>query len=59
MEPRGGTVFKAAFIEAEKIVKDIKDKKEYMPIIILLTDGDDFHPKETIEYIKTNVSIFI
>lgn len=59
LEPRGGTVFKAAFIEAEKIVKDIKDKKEYMPIIILLTDGDDFHPKETIEYIKTNVSIFI
>ena len=54
----GGTEFKEAFSEAQLLVDEINNKKEYIPIIILLTDGDDFHPEETIEKVE-KVSLFI
>ena len=53
--PSGGTEFKEAFKEAKKLLDEINNNKQYRPIIILLTDGEDFHPNETIEYVK-NVS---
>ena len=55
--PRGGTEFKKAFEESKKILDIINIQKQYRPIIILLTDGEDFHPNETIEFVK-NVSYF-
>ena len=55
-EAQGNTYFKKGFEEAGKILLEI-DKKIYNPLIILLSDGDDDEPKETIEYCK-KVSIF-
>ena len=55
--PKGSTNFKKGFEEAEKILLEI-NKENYNPIIILLSDGDDDKPNETIEYVKT-VSIFL
>ena len=51
----GGFECKGAFREAKKLLDDINNKKEYVPIIILLTCGDDFYPNETIDFVK-NVS---
>ena len=55
----GCTVFKKAFEKAKEILDEIHKKKEYIPVIILLTDGEDFFPDETINYIKDQVSIII
>ena len=59
LKASGGTVFKEAFIEAKKILDEIHLKREYIPVIILLTDGEDFYPNKTINYLKNEVSIFI
>ena len=48
--------FKKAFEAAKNIVEEINKKKEYIPVIILLTDGLDFEPEETINYIEKEVS---
>ena len=55
--PKGNTYYKKGFEEAEKILLEI-DKDKYNPLIILLSDGDDDEPNETIEYVK-NVRIFL
>ena len=55
--PKGNTYFKKGFEQAEKILLDI-DKEKYNPLIILLSDGDDNEPNETIDYVRT-VSIFL
>lgn len=55
--PKGNTYFKKGFEQAEKILLDI-DKEKYNPLIILLSDGDDDEPNETIDYVRT-VSIFL
>ena len=54
----GGTEFKEAFKEAKILVNEINEKREYKPVIILLTDGDTFHPDQAIIEAK-NVSIFL
>ena len=56
LSPDGGTYFKKAFEAAKNIVEEINKKKEYIPVIILLTDGLDFEPEETINYIEKEVS---
>ena len=55
--PKGSSCFINGFKEAEKILSDI-DNENYNPLIILLSDGDDDNPKETIEYVK-EVSNFL
>ena len=55
--PQGLTYFKKGFEEAEKILLEI-DKDKFNPLIILLSDGDDDEPNETIEYVK-DVSLFL
>ena len=57
LNPCGRTYFINAFKEAKKILEKLKDKKEYIPVIILLTDGLDFNSEETIKYIENDVSI--
>ena len=59
LEANGGTVFENAFKKAKEILEEINDKKEYIPVIILLTDGIDFYPEKTNNYIKDKVSLFI
>ena len=56
LKPRGGTEFLPAFQEAKTVVNNVRDSKGYTPVIILLTDGLDFHPEETIKYIENDVS---
>jgi hypothetical protein len=53
--PDGGTRFLEGFKRAKDILFTI-NKKEFKPVIILLSDGEDFCPYRTIEYIKENVS---
>ena len=56
-DPKGSSCFINGFKEAEIILSDI-DNENYNPLIILLSDGDDDNPKETIEYVK-EVSNFL
>ena len=58
LKPNGYTLFKKAFKEAKKILDNI-DRKELIPIIILLTDGLDHESEKTINYIKNEVSFFL
>ena len=58
LKPDGYTLFLSAFKEAKQILDSI-DRKEFIPIIILLTDGIDYGCNDTINYIKNEVSIFI
>ena len=57
LKPDGNTLFETAFKEAKKIIDNI-DRKELIPIIILLTDGLDHDSEKTINYIKNEVSFF-
>ena len=57
LKPDGLTLFETAFKEAKKILDNI-DRKELIPIIILLTDGLDKDSQKTINYIKNEVSFF-
>ena len=59
LNPGGGTEFTNAFKKAKEILDEIHYKREYIPVIILLTDGIDCHPKQTVDYIKDIVSIII
>ena len=52
LEAYGGTEFKEAFKEAKKLLVEINENKQYIPIIILLTDGEDFNPDEAIKLVK-------
>ena len=54
----GNTNFFKAFKEAKVILENI-DRKDYIPVILLLTDGLDGCPNDTINYLKNDVSIFI
>jgi len=58
LNPKGGTYFVNAFKEAKTILEGI-DRKEHTPIIILLTDGLDHGYKDTIEFLKNDVSIIL
>ena len=58
LNPRGGTFFVNAFKEAKTILEGI-DRKELIPIIILLTDGLDHGFEDTIAFLKNDVSILI
>ena len=58
LKPGGNTYFISAFKEAKIILENI-NRNEYIPVIILLTDGLDNHPNDTINYLKNDVSIFI
>ena len=58
LKPGGTTIFTNAFKEAKKILENI-NRNEYIPVIILLTDGLDDYPNDTINYLKDDVSIFI
>ena len=51
LKPFGGTKFKKAFEIADEIIKTI-DRKEIAPIIILLTDGLDDNPSETLSFLE-------
>jgi len=55
LKPKNATLFVNAFKEAKLILESI-NRTEYIPIIILLTDGLDHEHQETINYIKNNVS---
>ena len=57
LKPSGGTYFINAFKEAKTILDNI-NRNEYIPVIILLTDGLDGELKKTIEYLKNEVSKF-
>lgn len=56
--PQGNTFFLEGFKKGKEILSTI-DRKKYKPIIILLSDGDNYSPtkNETINYVK-NVSIY-
>ena len=56
LKPKGGTEFLYAFQKAKTIIDNAKNYKGYIPRIILLTDGLDFHHVETINYIGNDVS---
>ena len=58
LNPKGGTHFVNAFKEAKTILEGI-DRKELIPIIILLTDGLDHGFEDTIAFLKNDVSILI
>ena len=58
LKPDGYTLFENAFKKA-KIILDSLNRKELIPIIILLTDGLDFGSENTINYIKNEVSFFL
>ena len=58
LKPNGSTKFIHAFKEAKKILDKI-ERSQYIPIIILLTDGLDHVYKETLEYIEKEVNNFI
>ena len=49
--PNGDTRFIKGFNKAQDILEDI-DTNKYNPLIILLSDGDDDKPEETIDYVK-------
>ena len=51
LKANGGTYFYTAFHESELILKQI-DRNEYMPIIILLTDGLDHSYKQTKDLVE-------
>ena len=55
LKPEGSTLFMNAFKETKEIIENL-DRKEYIPIIILLTDGLDHKHEETIDYIENEVS---
>ena len=57
LNPKGCTNFFSAFKEGFKILKEV-DRNEFIPIIILLTDGLDHQYKQTKPFIE-EVSIFI
>ena len=48
LNPKGATLFLNAFKEAKTILEDI-NRKEHIPIIILLTDGLDHGFEDTIQ----------
>jgi len=50
LDAYGCTYFKYAFEKAKEIVDQLKNRN-YIPVIILLTDGIDFEPQNTINYI--------
>ena len=57
LKPHGQTNFLNAFKEAEKIIENIK-RYEFIPVIILLTDGLDSNKEQTIVHLKNVSSIF-
>lgn len=67
LKPQGHTFFINAFKEASKILEKINNneydninRRNYNPVIILLTDGLDDQPEETISFLEKQVSnIFI
>ena len=59
LKPEKGTHFINAF-KAAKTILETAERKEHLPIVILLTDGLDHHYDETKKYLKDEVSnIFI
>ena len=54
----GGTCFINGFKKAKDILDNI-NRNQYIPVIILLTDGYDKAPSETINYLRNDVSIYI
>ena len=61
--PQGKTYFIQAFKEASKILEKMNNnendninRRNYNPVIILLTDGLDHNPKETISFLENEVS---
>ena len=55
LKPKGCAFLIHAFIEAKYILEKI-NREEYIPVIILLTDGLDFKPNEALDYIENDVS---
>ena len=58
LKPEGGTIFYKAFQESYLILKEI-DRNEYIPIIILLTDGIDHGYKKTKPFVEKVRNIFL
>ncbi len=58
LKPKWGTEFLYTFQKAKTIINNVKNFKEYILRIILLSDGLDFHHENTIIYIENDVSIF-
>ena len=59
LNPKGKTYFINAFKEAKIILDNINNRNEYTPFIILLSDGLDLQPQDTLNYLKDDVSKFI
>ena len=55
LKPDGFTLFKNSFEKAKTILDKI-NRVNYIPIIILLTDGLDHGYEDTIDYIENEVS---
>ena len=55
VKPNGCTFFVNAFKEASRILENI-DRKQYVPFIIILSDGLDHGFKETEDYLNNEVS---
>ena len=58
LKPDGGTNFYCAFKESSKIL-DIVDRNEFIPIIILLSDGIDHSYKSTKNFLEKVSKYFI
>ena len=58
LKPDGGTNFYCAFKESSKIL-DIIDRNEFIPIIILLSDGIDHNYKSTKNFLEKVSKYFI
>ena len=56
LKPKTTTYFLNAFKEAEPIINSVKKGTDYIPIIILLTDGLDMAHQKTCDYIQDEVS---
>ncbi len=57
LSPGGLTFFLNGFKEASKILNNINGNDYSHKIIILLSDGLDHQPNQTLNYIKKDVSI--
>jgi uncharacterized protein YkuJ len=56
LDADGCTHFKKAFIEAKKII-DVIDRLEYIPVIILLTDGMAHDSEDVMNYLENEVRL--
>ncbi|KAJ5068260.1 protein sey1 [Anaeramoeba ignava] len=59
IKPRGGTSFKVAFERGFNLLNNLDDReRQIRPVFVLLTDGEDWEPQQTMNLLQQNIPNF-